>query len=512
MAAIANLTYTTTTTTTTTTSSYSLWSSSSSSSVVESGNRCGDGGTVGWFQQQVLVSRSLRVTYCASASLTRATECEKRFWRTRKSSARRGGGGGGGQRFLEQGEGSGWQGALLFVTTPKKLLAYGCEGEKWRRRRRQSVLNCCCDKASENAAVQASADLPQTAEQPYGIPERRIPDCWDVVGLGQAMVDFSGTVGDDFLEQLGLVKGIRKVVNHEERGKVLRALDGRSYKLSAGGSLSNTLVALARLGTASTQSRTLNVAMTGSVGSDALGDFYRTKLLRAGVHFLSQPVVDGTTGTVIVLTTPDAQRTMLSYQGMSSVVNYDTNLAGSIAGSRFLVVEGYLWEIPQTIEAIAQACEAARQQGVLVALTASDVSCITRHRQQFWDVMCESADIIFTNSDEARALCGFGKSTSPELAAKHLSQFCPLVSVTDGPWGSYIGLKGEIVYVPPAPCVPVDTCGAGDAYAAGILYGLIQGVPDLKGMGNLAARVAATVVGQQGTRLREEDALELAES
>jgi sugar/nucleoside kinase (ribokinase family) len=127
-------------------------------------------------------------------------------------------------------------------------------------------------------------------------------------------VDFSGTVGDDFLEQLGLVKGIRKVVNHEERGKVLRALDGRSYKLSAGGSLSNTLVALARLGTASTQSRTLNVAMTGSVGSDALGDFYRTKLLRAGVHFLSQPVVDGTTGTVIVLTTPDAQRTMLSYQ------------------------------------------------------------------------------------------------------------------------------------------------------------------------------------------------------
>jgi sugar/nucleoside kinase (ribokinase family) len=189
-------------------------------------------------------------------------------------------------------------------------------------------------------------------------------------------VDFSGTVGDDFLEQLGLVKGIRKVVNHEERGKVLRALDGRSYKLSAGGSLSNTLVALARLGTASTQSRTLNVAMTGSVGSDALGDFYRcalqpfflslcwyqcdarhglkilifaawsfwslicwiwlcrTKLLRAGVHFLSQPVVDGTTGTVIVLTTPDAQRTMLSYQVRLSCCfsgrNYALKLFGKV--------------------------------------------------------------------------------------------------------------------------------------------------------------------------------------
>jgi hypothetical protein len=101
------------------------------------------------------------VTYCASASLTRATECEKRFWKARKSSARGGGGGGGeGQRFLEQGEGSGWQGAWLFVTTPKKLLACGCEGEKWRRRRRrQSVLNCCSDKASENAAVQVRLEI-----------------------------------------------------------------------------------------------------------------------------------------------------------------------------------------------------------------------------------------------------------------------------------------------------------------------------------------------------------------
>ena len=128
------------------------------------------------------------------------------------------------------------------------------------------------------------------------------------------------------------------------------------------------------------------------------------------------------------------------------------------------------------------------------------------------DVMCECTDVLFTNADEARALCAFGEESTPEQAAKHLSQFCPLVSVTDGARGSYIGLKGEIVFVPPAPCVPVDTCGAGDAYAAGMLYGLLRGVPDLKGMGDLAARVAAVVVGQQGTRLKEEHAVELAES
>lgn len=112
-------------------------------------------------------------------------------------------------------------------------------------------------------------------EQPHGISTKRVLERWDVVGLGQAMVDFSGTVDDEFLEGFKLVKGTRKVVNHEERGKVVRALDGSDYKLSAGGSLSNTLVVFARLGMASSQNPALNVAMTGSVGSDPLGDFYR---------------------------------------------------------------------------------------------------------------------------------------------------------------------------------------------------------------------------------------------
>lgn len=345
--------------------------------------------------------------------------------------------------------------------------------------------------------------------EPDGAQEIVAPETWDVLGLGQAMVDFSGMVEDEFLEKLGLQKGIRKVVNHEERGKVLRAMDGCSFKAAAGGSLSNTLVALARLGTGLNGEPRLNVAMSGSVGSDPLGEFYRAKLRRANVSFLSMPVKDGTTGTVVVLTTPDAQRAMLSYQGMSSIINFDSSLSDLISKSRILVVEGYLWEFPQTIEAIAQACEAAHKNGVLVAITASDVSCVTRHHKKFWDIIVEHADIVFANSNEARALCGFSSSKSTALAAKHISHYSPLTSVTDGVSGSYIAVKGEVIYIPPSPCVPVDTCGAGDAYAAGILYGLLRGSSNLKGMGNLAARVAAVVVGQQGTRLKEEDATEL---
>lgn len=350
----------------------------------------------------------------------------------------------------------------------------------------------------------------ESEAEPDVTQEIAVPERWDVLGLGQAMVDFSGMVEDEFLEKLGLQKGVRKVVNHEERGRVLRAMDGCSFKAAAGGSLSNTLVALARLGMGSNGEPGLNVAMSGSVGSDPLGGFYRAKLQRANVSFLSMPVKDGTTGTVVVLTTPDAQRAMLSYQGMSSIINFDSSLSDLISKSRILVVEGYLWEFPQTIDAIAQACEAAHKNGVLVAITASDVSCVTRHHKKFWDIIVEHADIVFANSNEARALCGFSSSKSPALAAKHISYYSPLISVTDGARGSYIAVKGEVIYIPPSPCVPVDTCGAGDAYAAGILYGILRGSSNLKGMGNLAARVAAVVVGQQGTRLKEEDATELA--
>ena len=98
------------------------------------------------------------------------------------------------------------------------------------------------------------------------------------------------------------------------------------------------------------------------------------------------------------------------------------------------------------------------------------------------------------------------------MAARYLSHSSSLVSVTDGIRGSYLAVKGEVIYIPPSPCVPVDTCGAGDAYAAGILYGILKGSSNLKAMGDLAARVAAIVVGQQGTRLKEENASEIVET
>ncbi|KAF9587386.1 hypothetical protein IFM89_001486 [Coptis chinensis] len=202
----------------------------------------------------------------------------------------------------------------------------------------------------------------------------------------------------------------------------------------------------------------------------------------------------------------------LSLTGTSSAVNYDSCWASVISKTSILVVEGYLFELPHTIKTIEKACEDAHRNGALVAVTASDVSCIERHYDHFWDIIGNYADIVFANHEEAKAFCHFNSTESPVSATKYMSHFVPLVSVTDGPKGSYIGVKGEAVYIPPSPCVPVDTCGAGDAYAAGFLYRILRGATDLKGMGMFAAKVAAVVVGQQGTRLRVQDATELAES
>ena len=136
---------------------------------------------------------------------------------------------------------------------------------------------------------------------------------------------------------------------------------------------------------------------------------------------------------------------------------------------------------------------------------------MTMNQTIFRDIVGNYADILFANANEARAFCELPSTDSPMSATRHLSHSVPLVSVTDGVHGSYIGVKGEAIYIPPPPCIPVDTCGAGDAYTSGILYGILRGASDLKGIGLLASQVAAVVVGQQGTRLRVQDADRLAE-
>lgn len=363
-------------------------------------------------------------------------------------------------------------------------------------------------------------DAPHSFAYPIDQAEERI----DVLGLGQAMIDFSVTLGDDAaLKVMGVEKGARKLINVEERARILQRLDAGSYKVSAGGSLSNTLVALARLGTTRGGGGGLKIAMAGLVGSDPLGSFYMAQMESAGVQIVSAPCESANTGTVVVLTSPDAQRTMLSYLGTAAPVPVDTVLEAAIARTSILVIEGYLWELPGALETINRSVDIARQHGVLVAMTAGDAGVVQRHGTEMWGLLARNkVDMLFTNTSEAAAMVaqkstndrysevkseGGERVSSAEAAALALGPYCSLVSVTDGSTGSVLTALGQLHVVPPHwnESAPVDTCGAGDAYAAGLLYSYLFGY-DVQTMGRTAARTASAVISRHGGSLSTDGA------
>lgn len=211
----------------------------------------------------------------------------------------------------------------------------------------------------------------------------------------------------------------------------------------------------------------------------------------------------------MVLTTQDANRTMLSYIGTSGHVALDAQLLATVSASRLFIIEGYLFELPETVEAIVASIRAAREGGALVALTCADKSVVRAHKAGFEAALAAGVDILFSNAAEAMELTGEADAAS---AAAALAQRVAVAAVTDGSKGAVLasasaGLVTVAPYWMPRP--PVDTCGAGDAFAAGVLYGLLRGSP-LEMAGGFGARVASSVISRHGARLPEEDAAVLA--
>lgn len=329
---------------------------------------------------------------------------------------------------------------------------------------------------------------------------------WDVLGLGQAMVDFQAAVNDDFLEEIGIAKGGRRIITLEERAQIL-ALLGSQYQISAGGSLANTLANMGRLGMAneSEGAVSLKVAAASIVGCDALGSFHTAQQSQAGVHTLSRPLPESCTGTVIVLTTPDANRTFLSYLGTPQELQIDKTVQESILDSRVVALEGYVWETPNAAERIRQVVEVSHSCGTLVGMTAGDANVVKRHRDGMWQVLEGGIDFLFANRSEAQAL--LQRDCTAEEAALQLGPHCGMVVITDGANGSCISAMGRLQVVPPfwASSKPVDTCGAGDGYAAGFMYGFLTGL-DPTSMGRFGARVASTVIAKHGGALSTAEA------
>ena len=310
----------------------------------------------------------------------------------------------------------------------------------------------------------------------------------DVYGVGNALVDVQVRVDEEFIARHGLKKGHMELVDARRQAQVLDALAGHPVNRCSGGSAANTVVGVAELGG--------RAAYCGKVGNDALGRFYRDDLDAIGVRFDGASSSEAT-GTALVLITPDAQRTMLTSLGASALLDSPDVQLSSLDGCAYLYVEGYLLPGEGTRRAALAAIEAAKSRGVRIALTVSDPFVVAQSAQLLWELIDGPIDLLFCNEIEAAALVGTDDMVE---CARALHRRATNIALTLGAKGSVLMHEGTLHPVEGVKVDPVDTTGAGDMYAAGILYGLTHGLswPEA---GRLASHAAARVVSTLGARL-----------
>lgn len=308
------------------------------------------------------------------------------------------------------------------------------------------------------------------------------------MGIGNAIVDVLSHTEDDVVRSHGLELGSMTLIDAERADALYAAAE--SPVEASGGSVANTVAVAASFGA--------GVSYTGKVRNDTLGDTFTRDIRDAGVAFDTPASTSGAgTARCLVMVSPDGQRTMSTYLGAClelSADDIDTDLAGR---AKVTVLEGYLWDSPPAKQACEKAIDAARAQRRKVALTVSDSLCVDRHRQEFTDLLDAGVDILFANEDEIRALY---EVDSVEEALKIASRHCEVVAMTHGENGSVVASGGAFHEVPAEPIQQlVDTTGAGDAYAAGFLYGLTRGLA-LPLCGRLGAIAAAEIISHLGAR------------
>jgi sugar/nucleoside kinase (ribokinase family) len=323
---------------------------------------------------------------------------------------------------------------------------------------------------------------------------------YDVFGMCNALFDLQAEISDPTLEALGIEKGTMRLVSAEEQRALVPAVYTHIVNTQAGGSGANTMIGIAQMGG--------TTSFTSRVGRDEHGPMYKASLEEFGVKPNLGEALQGETGLCLVLITPDAQRTMGTFLGVSQELHPEDINVADLVLSKYIYVTGYLWDTDTQKEAVEFAMRQARQTGTKVALSLSDPFCVGRHQADFERLLIEYVDIVFANREEARIMTG---EEDALLAAKKLAALCSgLAVVTLDKEGSVL-VQGEDVYeIPVYPVHAIDTTGAGDMYAAGILYGLSKDLP-LPVTGRIAAWAAGKIVAHLGPRLPSLDRDAIAE-
>ena len=309
----------------------------------------------------------------------------------------------------------------------------------------------------------------------------------DVVGIGNALVDVRSHEDDGFIDKLDLNRGAMTLID-ESRAHELYDAMGPAIEIS-GGSAANTIVGVASFGG--------RASYIGKVRDDQLGEVFRHDIRANGVHF-GNPLASGgpSTGRCLIVVTPDAQRTMNTYLGVSSLLGPDDVDEATVASAQVVYLEGYLFDLPPAQAAYWKASRVAHDAGREVSLTLSDSFCVERHFDAWRELVRDQVDILFANEHEITTLyrCDF------DDALQHVRREVKVCALTRGPAGSVV-VAGDDVHVIPAHPVEhlVDTTGAGDLYASGFLYGYTTG-RELADCGRLGSLAAAEVIGHLGAR------------
>jgi sugar/nucleoside kinase (ribokinase family) len=312
-------------------------------------------------------------------------------------------------------------------------------------------------------------------------------------GLGNALVDLIVDVTDAEFHALGFERGTMRLVDAAEQRMLLDRFTAKDPRLSAGGSVANSTIALAQLGG--------KAAFVGVVGDDRYGLHYQEEFDRLGIALGTPVVVGQPTGTCVSIVTPDAERTMRTCLAVNTHLSAghvakDREL---IAQSEWLFVEGYLFANPDTGQgAIREAIAIAKESGTKVAITCSEAFIVHVFGEPLFEAL-KLADLFVCNAAEA---CAAANARDSQEAFQKLKVMVPNAVVTDGPAGAYVRWHGAEHHVPAFACEPKDLTGAGDMFAGAFLYGVTHGVPPEKAA-RAANYLAMKVVTQVGARLHD---------
>lgn len=311
---------------------------------------------------------------------------------------------------------------------------------------------------------------------------------FDVLGIGNAIVDILADAPEGFLDEQGMTKGSMALVD-ADRARAIYAGMGAAIEAS-GGSAANTIAGVASLGG--------KAAFVGKVRADQFGTIFAHDLQAMGVHYATPAATDGPpTAQCLILVSPDAQRTMNTYLGACANLTPDDIEPALVADAAITYLEGYLFDPPHAKEAFRKAATAARTAGRKVALSLSDSFCVGRYRAEFVELVRDHIDILFANEAEIGALY---ETDDLDAAIAEAARHVEIVAVTRGGDGSVLRRDDEMVATAAASIDRlVDTTGAGDLYAAGVLYGLSRNL-SLAESGRIGSLAAAEIIGHFGAR------------